>query len=202
VIEPRRIATDDEAAAATEVLAQAFYTDPTWSWAFPDPERRHDQLHALWSLYVRSARSYSWAWITGDSSAAAIWIPPGRPELTPEQEIEMEQLIVDLLGDDAGRVLDAVAQFDSAHPHDEPHFYLSLLGTDPAQRGKGLGLDLLSSTLWHVDSERMPAYLESTNPANVPLYERFGFEVCGRFNIADGPTVTTMWRLPHVPLIR
>ncbi|MGY9080371.1 MAG: hypothetical protein ACKVKB_06210 [Candidatus Nanopelagicales bacterium] len=40
----------------------------------------------------------------------------------------------------------------------------------------------------------MPAYLEASNPANIPLYQRYGFEQVGEFAVAEGPTVTTMWR--------
>ena len=41
----------------------------------------------------------------------------------------------------------------------------------------------------------MPAYLEASNPANVPLYQRHGFELAGAFDLPDfGPTVHTMWR--------
>jgi hypothetical protein len=41
----------------------------------------------------------------------------------------------------------------------------------------------------------MPAYLESTNPANLPRYERLGFVRVGAFTLpGGGPTVDTMWR--------
>src|SRR5437868_1776431 len=41
----------------------------------------------------------------------------------------------------------------------------------------------------------MLAYLEASNPANVPLYERYGFRVAGAFDLPDsGPRVHMMWR--------
>jgi hypothetical protein len=44
----------------------------------------------------------------------------------------------------------------------------------------------------------MPAYLESTNPANLRRYEGVGFAASGTFELPDGgPTVTTMWREPR-----
>jgi hypothetical protein len=42
----------------------------------------------------------------------------------------------------------------------------------------------------------MPAYLESSNPANNDRYARVGFEPVGEFSYpGNGPLVTTMWRL-------
>ena len=84
---------------------------------------------------------------------------------------------------------------DRAHPREVPHFYLSLLGTRAEHRGRGYGLDLLAKNLRRIDEAGMPAYLEASNPANVALYERHGFEVRGSFKLpGDGPEVFTMWR--------
>jgi len=47
------------------------------------------------------------------------------------------------------------------------------------------------------DAEGVPAYLESSDPANVPLYERHGFSVAGEVTIVDGPTIPLMWRDPQ-----
>ena len=49
-----RQVTGADADRVTELFALAFYEDPTWSWAFPDPERRMDQHRLLWSLFLRS----------------------------------------------------------------------------------------------------------------------------------------------------
>ena len=43
-------------------------------------------------------------------------------------------------------------------------------------------------------AEGMPAYLESTNPANNQRYMRHGFEPAGTVQLANGHIVTTMWR--------
>lgn len=46
-----------------------------------------------------------------------------------------------------------------------------------------------------VDAEHAPAYLESSNPDNIPYYMRFGFEVTGEIKLPDGgPSMIPMWR--------
>jgi GNAT superfamily N-acetyltransferase len=77
----------------------------------------------------------------------------------------------------------------------EPHYYLSLLGTHPDHRGAGHGMRLLADNLERIETEGMPAYLESTNPANNPRYGRVGFEIVGSFEgYVAGSVITTMWR--------
>ena len=94
-------------------------------------------------------------------------------------------------------ILETLDRFDANHPRDVPHFYLSLLGTASAQRGQGLGMALLGEDLSRIDEDHMPAYLESSNPANLGRYERVGFRPVGEFPLPEGNVVvTTMWRPP------
>jgi len=54
---------------------------------------------------------------------------------------------------------------------------------------------LLADNLARIDAEKMPAYLESTNPANDARYGRVGFERIGAFEgYLPGTAITTMWR--------
>lgn len=192
-----RIAAAADLPALAETLAEAFYEDPVWSWAFPDPARRLEQQRALWRLALESALGYGWVWLTDGCASAALWIPPGKPELRPEDEERLGPLLTELLGDGAARVLDTFDRFDAAHP-DEPHYYLSLLATHPDHRGRGVGMGLLADNLARIDAEGAPAFLESSNPVNDRRYERLGFARCGEFELGeDGPSVTQMWRDPR-----
>ena len=81
------------------------------------------------------------------------------------------------------------------HPHEQPHWYLAFIGVDPARQGRGVGAALLRSRLRQCDREELPAYLESSNLENVPLYQHFGFHVTGTLGLPEGaPIVSTMWR--------
>ena len=195
-----RIATTDDVAAVTETITVAFHRDPVWSWAFPDDARRPAQYTALWGHLIGSATRYQWVRMTEGCEAAAVWIPPGGTELSPEAEAQLEPLLEELLGSRAEVVMELMERFDEAHSVETPHYYLSLLGTHDDHRGKGIGMALLAENLALIDAEGMPAYLESTNPANDERYRRVGFERFGSFSAPDGgPAVTTMWREPRQP---
>ena len=54
---------------------------------------------------------------------------------------------------------------------------------------------LLAHDLGLIDDDGLPAYLESSNPANNHRYADVGFEGVGEFAYpGEGPMVTTMWR--------
>jgi GNAT superfamily N-acetyltransferase len=194
---PIKRATEADAEQITELFSLAFFDDPTWSWAFPDPERRMEHFRAWWALFVHSAIPYGWTWMTEDGGAVAMWIPAGEPELTEADEARVEPLLRELLGPRADDVLALLERFEANHPHDTPHHYLSLLGTHPDHRGQGKGMALLADNLAQLDVLGMPAYLESSNRANDRRYESVGFELIGEFAAPGGPTLGSMWRKAH-----
>jgi GNAT superfamily N-acetyltransferase len=189
--------SEADADRVVELFVLAFYEDPTWSWAFPDPTRRMDHHRILWGLFMHSAVPYGHVWMTEDGGAAALWIPPGEPELSGDDEACLEPLLRELIGSQADNVLTLLDSFDTNHPRHTPHYYLSLLGTHPDHRGQGKGMGLVAANLAHIDGMGLPAYLESSNRANDHRYERLGFVQVGEFAApAGGPTLACMWRDP------
>ena len=71
---------------------------------------------------------------------------------------------------------------------------LPMIAADPSQTGRGLGAALMKHALEIVDEAGLPAYLESSNPRNISLYERHGFEVMGEIQTVSSPVMTPMYR--------
>jgi GNAT superfamily N-acetyltransferase len=194
-----RVAAVDDLPAVTATIATAFLTDPVWGpYSFPDERLRLAQATAWWEPQLRETMRFPWTLVTPECEAVSVWIPPGQAELTAEGERQLVALTERLLGaEQAAVVLDAFAALEAAHPHDPPHYYLSLLATHRDHRGNGFGMRLLGDGLELIDQERMPAYLESTNPGNNPRYARHGFEEAARIELPNGHVITTMWRQPR-----
>jgi GNAT superfamily N-acetyltransferase len=192
--QPSRRATPADLPRLTETIGLAFADDPVWGLAF-SRAGAHGAA-AIWRIWIEGAMRYPWVWMTDAAEAVSIWIPPGGTELSDEQETAFTDAAIEALGPTGAAYLaDVMARFRAAHPHAEPHYYLSLLGTHPAHRGHRIGMKLLVDNLALIDREGSPAYLESSNPANNARYARHGFEPHGEFSLPDnGPVVTTMWR--------
>ena len=94
------------------------------------------------------------------------------------------------IADDMGLVLQGMAEH---HPH-KPHWYLPLIAADPNWIGQGLGTLLMKHVLRRCDDEGIAAYLESSNPRNISLYERHRFKIIGEIQHGSSPTMTPMLR--------
>ncbi|WP_224276566.1 GNAT family N-acetyltransferase [Streptomyces sp. LS1784] len=196
---PPRVATAADIDAVVRTLTTSFFHDPLWGPAFPDLQRRAVQAAAMWRIYATSALRHQWLLVSENAEAAAVWIPPGREELTAEEAVDLATLLREAAGPDVAEAVLAMGdQFAAARPR-QPHFYLTLLGVHDHHRGKGLGMALLAESLARIDALGAPAYLESSNPANLQRYESVGFTALDQIVIATGHVVTTMWRPAAAP---
>jgi ribosomal protein S18 acetylase RimI-like enzyme len=189
-----RVAASDDLETVTTIITLAFAEDPVWGPAFARGRGRPDG-HELWRSYLAALLRYPWTWLTAREEATSVWLPPGEDEMTDEQWQAFVALMRRHLGADTDRVVALFERFEGNHPHHELHYYLSLLGTHPDQRGAGHGMRLLADNLARIDDDGIAAYLESTNPANDARYQRVGFEVVGSFEgYLPGSVITSMWR--------
>lgn len=82
------------------------------------------------------------------------------------------------------------------HP-EEPHWFLPIIAVDPAWQGCGIGSELMAHAVAECDAMGCRAYLESSNPRNISLYERHGFKVIGEVEVGNCPVLTSMLREPQ-----
>jgi len=190
-----RLAESADIAAVVATVTSAFLSDPLWGPVFDDHDAPEVPASQLWNLFVSSAAlRYPWTYVTPGSEAAAVWYPPGASEFTEAEVAGYDAFLERIVGRARADEILAIGEIcDAAHPT-EPSFYLSLLATHSEHRGSGLGMGLLAQTLRLIDAEGMPAYLESSNPANDARYARFGFEPHGTLTAPSGHRFTTMWR--------
>ena len=182
------LATDQAAAINTIVLA--FATDPIARWVWPDAQRYAASMGRFARAFGGGAFHHRSAYNTDDYAGVALWLPPGAG---PDED-GVAQLIEETVEpSQRDGVYEIMEQMGGSHPGD-PHWYLPLIGVDPSQQGRGHGSALLAQALRACDREHRIAYLESTNPRNIPLYQRFGFEVMRTIKVGTAPPVWPMVR--------
>lgn len=184
----------------TSVLAAAFADDPVQRWLFAPAAAPDDARRALFEVFTPD---YFWlghayvVHVAGTVRGAALWAPPDRNPLQGDRVQELLGALEPHLGQETVPRLGQLARAAEYRPP-VPHFYLGILGVDPVSQSNGLGGTLVAPVLAECDRTGVLAHLESSNPRNVPFYERHGFVVeadyrCG----ADGPVMTMMTRQPR-----
>jgi ribosomal protein S18 acetylase RimI-like enzyme len=126
-----------------------------------------------------------------------MWLPPG---ISSRYSMGLRQVGLllsmfrygGLAGLRRGQILDEVV---SPEHMKAPHYYLHAIGAHLDFQGRGIGSALLKSGVSICDENKMPAYLESSNERNNPLYERYGFEITKELQLPkNGPKLWLMER--------
>lgn len=191
-------ATTEDVPALARSLARAFFDDPVATWSCPPDALRSRLLEDFYKTRLRQMLAEQEVWTTPDRSAAALWAPPKRWKTTGREDIEMTRCLLRLrLLPRLPLVVAGLLGLERSHPRQPPHWYLAILGTDPAAQGNGYGSAVLGPVLERCDSDGLGAYLESSKERNIDFYARHGFRVTRELRLPRGPTMWAMWREPR-----
>ena len=188
-----KTATSSDEAAAIAVVVLAFTTDPAARWTWPDPDRYFKHFPDAARAFGGKAFAHDSAYCVDGCSGAALWLPPG---ISPDEEALLALFQSTGSAQFQKYGVAVLEQMGSYHPQ-EPHWYLPLIGVDPFHQGKGYGSALMQHALVPCDRDHTLAYLESSNPKNIPLYERHGFELLGTIQVGTSPPIFPMLRKPR-----
>lgn len=189
-----RTAADEERGMVLHTATLAFASDPVMRWMFPQAHNYLEHWPGLIDRYCGSAVANGTTFVTEDLSGVAMWTAPGE---APDEEIMGAYIAEHIRPEIQEDFLTLLGEMDRYHPHDEPCWYLAAIGVDSAKQGQGLGSVLMKHATAMLDETGMLGYLESSNPANISLYQRHGFEVMGEIRAGSAPLVTPMIRHPQ-----
>jgi len=188
-----RSARQDEMSQTVACIVAAFITDPIGRFAWPSPHQYLEGMALAARAFAGASFEHGTADVTADFCGAGLWLPPGvHPESEALEKVFRDTAKSEHLDD----LLATFEKMDEWHP-EESHWHLPLVGVEPNAQGRGLGGALMRHATARADEDGMLAYLESSNPRNISLYERHGFEVMGKIQIGAGPLVTPMLRRPR-----
>lgn len=175
-------------------IVTAFAADPLLRWILPSADNYLIHSAAVFDKFGGIAFDAGTAYQIGDFAGVALWVPPSHAQHTDDEDSEFSELLAQLIAPDRlEEVSSVLAQMQGYHPQDDC-WYLPLIGVDPGHQGRGFGAQLMKHALACCDEAGLPAYLESSNPVNISLYQRFGFEVMGRIETNTSPPVHPMLR--------
>ena len=176
--------------AASNALMMGFSTDPFQRWLMPDPTIYYKNFKK-WTINT-CKQSFLEEGVYGDENnyGTAVWFPPGFDI----DFADVSETYKDIPKDRKAEAFKMFEMMGESRVHDA--WYLEYLAVDPSKQGSGLGSLILKESLKVIDELGEAAYLESSNPQNMSLYERFGFRFLKKIQVGSSPQINTMFRQP------
>ena len=179
-------ATPADRSQVVATVVAAFAADPAYRYFFPD-DGTYDEYATRFTEFLFDRRvPLGSVWIAAGGSVAALWDPPDKPARSGRPDLPAD-------------VLARIDRYDATvHPllPASPHWYLGVLATHPDQAGRRWGRRVMAAGVTTAHAEGVPAYLETTNPSNVDLYEREGWQVVGQAG-ESGPLTWVLVNRPY-----
>ena len=195
-----RVARADELGECIAVASRAFWPDPLLGWFARGPLPEYELAPTFFRAAIKDRLAYSDLTVAdhdGRIGAVAQWVPPGELPRPAVDQARSLLRFLPILARSRHRptAFKLLSEVERNHPH-HPHWYLALLGTDPAAQGRGLASSLIAPVMARCDEEGVDAYLETQKESNVAWYARFGFEITKVLEVGAAPKVWLLTRTP------
>ena len=176
--------------AASNALIMGFSSDPFQRWLMPDPTIYYKNFKKWTDNACKQSFSVDGVYGDENNYGTAVWFSPGFDiDFT-----DISEAYKDIPKDRIEEAFKIFEEIDDSRVHDA--WYLEYLAVDPSKQGLGLGSLILKESLKVIDELGEAAYLESSNPKNMSLYERFGFRFLKKIQVGSSPQLNTMIRQP------
>jgi GNAT superfamily N-acetyltransferase len=194
-----RTATASDRPQLAGAFASAFSEDPLFGWMAGAKAPLEARMRVFFDGFLNQnlRRDEHLVFMAEDGTGGAIWQPVDKWKVPPADLLRALPALVRAFRGRLPAMVGALNAIERQHPA-EPHYYLEVLGTRKDRQSKGVGSAVMEAMLERCDREGLPAYLESSNPRNIPFYARHGFETREEVTCGKGaPVCTTMWREPR-----
>ncbi len=178
----------DRITLAADMLARSFREDPKMTYFVPDTKGRFALSRQILEFELMYGTLYGEAYMTSPGlEGVAVWLPSEKAKISLWRAIRAGTLrLRRTVGPDIMKKILSFSEYvDALHREcaPDPHWYLFVIGVDPAYRGEGYASRLIRPMLGRLDREGASCYLATQNEQNVAMYERYGFAVAGRTTV-------------------
>lgn len=190
---PIREVAPPEVPALAGVLARAFVRDPMATWPLVTRDDLPARIRTLFEAVDTPYAARGWMFEAADGLGVMTLLPPGSS--AREQELgALTAPVMAALTPDGGERYDRFWAWIWSLVPDEPHWLLDQVAVEPTTQGRGIGGALIRHAIDRATEDRLPLFLETGVPGNLPLYRRFGFEIMTEGDAPGGG--------PHVWFLR
>jgi len=182
---PVRPAAPSEIPVLAGVLARAFAADPMVRWPMVSSDELPGRIRTMFEIVDTAYAGEGWVYTAGEGLGVMSLMPPASAERERELADATAPALAALTPDGGERYEHFWAWVLAMRPP-EPHWLLDQVAVEPAAQGRGIGGAMLRFAIERAERDGLPLRLETGVPANVPLYERFGFRETRTADAPDG----------------
>lgn len=185
----------------SSLLNRAFFKDPFYLYIMPNERLRFTQLDWWMTCMIRYGCEYGLIHTTAEPiTGIAIWLGPDNPLISTIRMARMGVIKAPRRLGIRGfaRMLEVSGEWEHLHKWEPSrHWYLLVLGVDPAYQGRGIGSSLMQPVFGKADREGVACYLETMTERDVKFYQNRGFEVVTEGHVGAQIPYWTMRRPPQ-----
>lgn len=170
-------------------VLMGFSADPFVRWIYPEAGNYMNFISAFNARWGKAVDTNT-AYVVEGFKGTALWLPPN---IEADEEAFVKEIEQNVLIEKQESLFKILEELEKYHP-EVPCWYLPIIAVDPHYQNNGIGSLLMKHALEKIDSDGLPAYLESSNPRNMSLYKRYGFETMGQIKVDDVPPLHPMIR--------
>ena len=180
----------DKAKEAAGVLEKAFFPYDYFTLPIPDPEKRKTALRYIFRFLINYGIKSGEVHATSPSmEGVAIWLPSEKRDIPILPSIFCGIIPILLFADKKGIMkIDSMEKLMIKKENEvikEPHWFLSMIGVDPAFQGKGHGANLIKAMIPKAEADKKRIYAETQSEKNMDFYKRLGFKVMDKYILPE-----------------
>ena len=191
---------------AVASLTDAFRDDPCLKYLLRSVEYDQEKAKYIHEYTLRYGFRFGHVFTTGKNmEGISIWLPPesrNSPLSTAWMFICSGGLKLDKrVNPGTIEIFKKYGDYSGELHHQsitKPHWYLMSIGVSTAFQGQGFARKLLIPMLNYFDTHLQSCYLETHNPRNVEIYQKYGFEVATTGTLPDSEQ--THWSMVRKPV--
>ena len=165
-----------------EILTKSFDDNKSTNWAVKQDKKRLIRISRLMQYAYHICKVQDGAFISDDHNGAILYDFPVTAKYDLSRLVQDIRFIFNVIGPERlFKVLKREKYIKNLHPKEE-YIYLWFLGVHPKNQGNGTGSKLLDELNSLADEKKLTICLETSNPKNIELYKRFGFEIYHEWN--------------------
>lgn len=176
-----------------EILMNAFFEDPFYSYVFPDIEKRKKQMQWWMETMIKNCLRYGQMFSLGPGFL--LIFGPDRPWYSTFNLIRcgLWKSIFMMSVREIMRLLEISNVWEKWHHSiKDHHFYIFVIGVKPDEQGNGYGKGLMQWIIDKAKNEQLFCYLETMTNENVSFYKNLGFDIFKQGHTKDNRNYWSM----------